>query len=79
MKRMFVAEEYRELGVGRALLERVVAQAGSIGYRAMRLDTSRHQLEAISLYASAGFRRIPPYYAVPKGMEDWLVFYEKSL
>ncbi len=79
MKRMFVADAYRGLGIGRALATRIMAQAREVGYRTMRLDTSKRQAEAIRLYESCGFNRIEPYYAMPAEMRDWLVFYEREL
>jgi len=79
MKRMFVPTEYRGLGIGRALADRVIADARKAGYRRMRLDTSRRQKEAIALYESAGFRRIGPYYELSEDLRDWLVFFECDL
>ena len=79
MKRMFVPEAFRGRGVGRALAERVVAEAREAGYRAMRLDTSRRQSEAMTLYEGCGFKRIPPYYALADDVKGWLVFFELTL
>jgi GNAT superfamily N-acetyltransferase len=79
MKRMFVPPAFRGLGVGRALADRVLADARAAGYRSMRLDTSRRQAEAIRLYENSGFRRIMPYYPVTAELQDWLVFFELRL
>ncbi len=79
MKRMFVPVAFRGLGVGRALADRVIADARKGGYRRMRLDTSRRQNEAIRLYEASGFTRIPPYYPLSDDLRDWLVFFERSL
>ena len=79
MKRMFVPETFRGRGVGRALAERIIAAGKDAGYRAMRLDTSRRQSEAMQLYERAGFRRIPPYYDLAEDVKDWLVFFELAL
>ena len=49
MKWMFVAETFRGRGVGRMLAERIIAEGREAGYRAMRLDTSRRQNEAMRL------------------------------
>ena len=79
MKRMFVPETFRGRGVGRALADRIIAEGKDAGYRTMRLDTSRHQDEAMRLYEMAGFRRIPPYYDLADDVKDWLVFFELTL
>lgn len=79
MKRMFVPRVFRGHGVGRALADRVIAEARDAGYRRMRLDTSHRQAEAIRLYEASGFRRIPPYYALSEDLRDWLVFFECDL
>jgi GNAT superfamily N-acetyltransferase len=79
MKRMFVPATFRGLGIGRALADRIVADARTAGYRLMRLDTSKRQDEAMQLYERSGFRRIAPYYALSDDLKDWLVFFETEL
>jgi GNAT superfamily N-acetyltransferase len=79
MKRMFVPQEHRGAGVGRDLAVRIVEEARSVGYRAMRLDTSFRQAEAMRLYERLGFRRIAPYYELEADMRDFLVFFELPL
>jgi GNAT superfamily N-acetyltransferase len=79
MKRMFVPADCRGLGVGRALAAGVLGDAKAAGYRHMRLDTSRHQSEAMRLYERSGFRRIEPYYELPDDLREWLVFFERAL
>ncbi len=65
MKRLFVRPEFQSLKIGRALAERVIAEARGIGYARMRLDTLPVMTRAHSLYAALGFREIPPYYDNP--------------
>jgi putative acetyltransferase len=79
MKRMFVYPHMRGRGIGLALAHRVIEQARSSGYRAMRLDTSIRQAEAEALYSRLGFKIIPPYYELPADLRDWLVFMELTL
>jgi putative acetyltransferase len=76
MKRMFVPERYRGLGIGRRLGSTIVARGRHAGYRRMRLDTGRRQVAAIGLYEDLGFRRIEPYYGVTPELKEWLVFLE---
>lgn len=62
MKRLYLRPELRGSGAGRALAERIIAEARSIGYRTMRLDTVAGTMDAaIALYRRLGFRPIAPY------------------
>jgi len=79
MKRMYVPAEFRGLGIGRALVERVVEDAKMAGYWLMRLDTSKRQSEAMQLYERSGFRRTAPYYPMSDELKEWLVFFEMEL
>ncbi|MFH5925065.1 GNAT family N-acetyltransferase [Roseomonas xinghualingensis] len=65
MKRLYVSPRGRGLGLGRALVEAIVAEALRIGYREMRLDTLPSMAGAIALYRKAGFTPTEPYYDTP--------------
>ena len=65
MKRLYVSPRGRGLGLGRALVDAITAEAVQIGYREMRLDTLPCMIEAIALYRKAGFMPIEPYYDTP--------------
>jgi putative acetyltransferase len=61
LKRMYVAPEARGLGIGRALLIRLEAEARTLGLERLVLETGTRQTEALALYRRAGFTDIPPY------------------
>ena len=66
MKRLFVKSEFRGLGLGKILIEKLIDEARFIGYEKMRLDTLPDQMaKAVKLYKSHGFVEIPPYYENP--------------
>ena len=79
MKRMFVSGRHQTRGIGRALAGQAIKIAKDLGYRKMRLDTGPLQIEAIGMYRSLGFKKIPPYYPLPPELQDMLVFMECDL
>jgi putative acetyltransferase len=61
VKRMYVAPSARRKGVGRQLLAELERLAGGFGYRILRLETGNRQPEAVALYESCGYCRIPAF------------------
>jgi ribosomal protein S18 acetylase RimI-like enzyme len=52
---VFVIEDARGSGLGRALMDAAIARARERGARRMELDTSDRNAPAIALYESLGF------------------------
>jgi DNA-binding MarR family transcriptional regulator/GNAT superfamily N-acetyltransferase len=61
IKRMWVAESARGLGLGRRLLEHLEVIARERGSATARLETGDVLPEAIALYRSAGYVEVPPF------------------
>ena len=76
VKRMYVDASWRGRGVGRALMQAVVAGARERGYAILRLGTLDDMKAAQALYASFGFQPIERYR--PDELVDTL-FYELPL
>jgi GNAT superfamily N-acetyltransferase len=65
LKRMWVAESVRGLGLGRRLLAELERRAAAGGARVVRLETNRTLAEAIALYRSSGYREVEAFNAEP--------------
>lgn len=61
VKRLWVAPEARGMGLARRLMDRVEAEARAMGLHLLRLDTSRHLPEAVTLYRRTGWTEIARY------------------
>jgi GNAT superfamily N-acetyltransferase len=61
LKRMYVAPQYRGLGVAKALLRAVEDAARTAGRRRIWLETGTAQPEAIGLYQRCGYARIEDF------------------
>jgi len=81
IKRTYVRPEFRCQGIGRALLNSVLHEARTIGYKKIRLDSAGYMKEAHSLYRSVGFNDIEPYEGseIPEEFKQHWVFMEMQL
>ncbi len=75
IKRLWVAEAARGLGVGRRLMDALEAAAAEAGAQRVRLDTNQALTEAVAIYRKRGYAEVDPYNGEP--MSDlWM---EKQL
>jgi putative acetyltransferase len=65
MKRLYVRDRFRGIGLGRELAEAVLGAAREAGYSCVLLDTLDDMEAARGLYEDLGFKEIPPYYHNP--------------
>jgi GNAT superfamily N-acetyltransferase len=77
VKRMYVVPEARGRGLGRRLLEELESEARRLGYASVVLETGDRQKEAVGLYESTGYERIPCY--PPYDSRALSICYEKRL
>jgi DNA-binding MarR family transcriptional regulator/GNAT superfamily N-acetyltransferase len=75
LKRMWVADSVRGLGLGRRMLDALESHARDLGLTTVRLETNQALEEAIHLYRSAGYRETEPFNSEPYA-HHW---FEKTL
>lgn len=77
MKRLYVRPAFRGDKLGKKLAERVMAEARSLGYSRMRLDSYRALMgSAVKLYRKLGFREVG---AEPMDPVEGLIYMELAL
>jgi GNAT superfamily N-acetyltransferase len=81
IKRMYVRDQFRGQGIGRALVAQLIDAAREIGYAHLRLDSARFMHAAHSLYRSVGFTEIDPYpeSEIPAAFQANWIFMERDL
>ncbi|HEX5096368.1 MAG TPA: GNAT family N-acetyltransferase, partial [Acidimicrobiia bacterium] len=75
IKRLWVADAVRGLGIGRRLLRELEQRAAQSESRVVRLDTNAALVEAIAMYRSNGYSEIPAFNDEPYA-NNW---FEKQL
>ena len=78
LKRMYVRDQFRGLGLARRLLDHLENLALDRGVTTMRLETGTRQPEAVGLYEKCGYHRIPPFGSYPPD-DPLSLCYEKRL
>ena len=61
IKRMWVADSARGLGLGRRLLTELELRAAANGATAVQLETNKSLIEAIAMYRSAGYTEVEAF------------------
>jgi GNAT superfamily N-acetyltransferase len=61
IKRMYVRPQYRQLGLGKAMIRHVKQYVLERSVNVLRLETGIYQTEAIGLYEWCGFKRRAPF------------------
>lgn len=77
VKRVFVKPEFRRIGIARGIMAMLEDQGLRNGFTRLRLETGTEQPEAVALYESLGYRRIPRFgeYA----SDPYSICFEKDL
>jgi putative acetyltransferase len=60
LKRLYVRQAYRGMGLGRQLTEAAMREAAERGYEWLRLDTLATMTAAIAMYRAMGFEEVGP-------------------
>jgi len=72
LKRVFLRDRYRGLGLGRKMMERVLTDSRAAGYKVMLLDTLPVLSDALGMYDKLGFERTEKYNDNPLGHAIYL-------
>ncbi len=79
IKRVYVTNDARGLGAGRALMDSLIDSIRAGGFQTIRMDTGILLHAAKALYLSMGFRLRGPYAPVPDFARDRMLFFEMDL
>lgn len=81
LKRMYVRQDFRRQGIGRILVQSLIADAKIMNIPIMRLDSAGFMKEAHALYRSLGFEEIQAYEGseIPKELQQHWIFMELKL
>lgn len=65
LKRLFIRDGYRGLGISKILVQKIIHDAIELKYESILLDTLNTMKPAMNLYKLFGFEEIEPYYDNP--------------
>jgi methylthioribose-1-phosphate isomerase len=66
VRRLFVRPDFRRVGIGSALMEKIIGESRLIGYESLVLDGGWKSEASLSLCKKSGFYEIEPYYHNPR-------------
>jgi GNAT superfamily N-acetyltransferase len=83
IKRMYVRPSARGRGIGRALVNKLLADARTLDFRVARLESAAFMSASHALYRSVGFTEVEPFegseFAAIPGAADIQIFMELVL
>lgn len=81
VKRMYAQQPFRGKGIGRSVIEQLIAEARQSGYARILLDSAGFMHAAHAMYRAAGFQEIEAYQGseIPPEFQGHWIFMEKSL
>jgi GNAT superfamily N-acetyltransferase len=81
IKRMYVNRTYRNIGAGHGILDALLKDAKTKGYKKVRLDSPKFMEAAHALYRKMGFNEIDVYpeVEIPEDFRQYLIFMEKEI
>ncbi len=81
VKRLYVRPDFRQRGIGSALVKSVADEARQAGYKIIRLDSANYMTNAHAVYQAHGFSQIEPYpeSEIPAEYHHLWVFMENRL
>jgi GNAT superfamily N-acetyltransferase len=79
LKRLYIREEHRGQGIGRALVRELLENAHSDGYKKVRIESAQFMTHARSLYRSLGFVDAPLYVGIESPDEYLSIIYFMEL
>jgi GNAT superfamily N-acetyltransferase len=79
IKRVYIATAARGIGAGRRMMEQLVEDCRTLGFRRILMDTGEPLKTAAALYDDMGFRRRGPYQEMPPEAKGIMIYYEMTL
>lgn len=81
VKRLYVRPDFRQRGIGSALVQAIVDEARRAGYKIIWLDSANYMTNAHAVYAAHGFSPIEAYREseIPADYHHLWVFMENNL